>query len=573
MDATGLFSDMKILFTTLHAKYSHASLALPSLAASCIHLSNISIKIKELTINEQHGQLLRQLLSECADLIGFSCYIWNIKQTLHLISDIKKISPQTIIVLGGPEVSFSVFELMNENRAIDFVIRGEGENVFKKLLQSLTNGNSKNLGDIFNLCYRESEEIVATPTGVYLSLDTLPSPFKAGLVDFTKPLTYYETSRGCPFSCAFCLSSTETEVRSYSIERIQLDLLFLMERKTATIKLVDRTFNYDSNRANQIWSYILKYNRGSHFHFEIAADLLTDENLRLLHDVPPNTFQFEIGIQSASAETLQHVSRKSDLQKSYGAIRHLIAETKVELHLDLVAGLPGENYSQFLNSLQIVIDLVPHQIQVEPLKVLKGSKMRVIAASEGYDYSEYPPYIILRNPWLSFTEICRIETVGKLLDLFYNDGSCRNTLNFLSQYFPLAELLDAMAGRVGEQSLYGLSTVSRFELLFQLVAPLLQKQELALYSDVLFYDYCRCEMPRAGKLPSFVELRKNDCLWPGRARKDLLQYMVIPEGAKVTLFRFIFLRHYRHGVANDTPTEKVFAYISTHGAGLKVVEL
>ena len=291
---------MKILLTTLHAKYSHASLALPCLAACCRDLAGADIIIRELTVNESREHLLRHIMSDKADIIAFSCYIWNIELILSLASDIKKIAADTIIVLGGPEASFGIFEMMHGNPAVDYVIKGEGESVFRRLLEELVKAENlpelfangdEIFGNIENLYFREDGDIASGPLSRgHIPLDSIPSPFEYGLVDMTKPLIYYETSRGCPFSCAFCLSSVEGQVRSFSMQRIESDLTWLMGRKTSQVKLVDRTFNFDAKRADQIWKFILENNRSSHFHFEIAADLLTDENLALLSRVPPEYF-------------------------------------------------------------------------------------------------------------------------------------------------------------------------------------------------------------------------------------------------------------------------------------------
>jgi radical SAM superfamily enzyme YgiQ (UPF0313 family) len=432
-----VLKSMKILLTTLHAKYSHASLALPYLAACCRDLPGVEIVIREWTVNEPREHLLRRIIAEQARVIAFSCYIWNIESTLRLASDIKKIASDTIIILGGPEASFGTFELMHNNPSVDFVVKGEGEAVFRRLIEllaaqkndlfhphpgPLSSGEAVFQG-INNLFFREGSDITSGPSGTeYLTPDSIPSPFAAGLVDMSKPLIYYETSRGCPFSCAFCLSSLEGRVRSFSAERIASDLEWLMTRQVGQIKLVDRTFNYDAGRANRIWEFILEHNRGSHFHFEIAADLLTDDNLALLRRVPPDTFRFEIGVQSTSPDTLEQVQRTADLGRISANVRRLREETAVELHLDLVAGLPGETCDGLLNSLTLVANLQPHVIQIEPLKVLKGVPMRKIANREGYRFSDSPPYTILSTPWLSFEDIGRIETIGRLLDLFYNQG-------------------------------------------------------------------------------------------------------------------------------------------------------
>lgn len=566
---------MKILLTTLHAKYSHASLALPSLAASCQDLPGNTVIIREYTVNEPRGHLLRMIMTERADLVAFSCYIWNIEPTLRIASDIKKISPQTLIVLGGPEPSFGTFELMHDNPAIDFVIKGEGESSFRQLVEVLTKNDTEqfpgtDLEEIQNLFFRDGDDIAVGPHDAHhIPLDNLPSPFRAGLVDLSKPLIYYETSRGCPFSCSFCLSSVEGQVRSYSMERIKSDLLFLMHRGVAQIKLVDRTFNYDTRRAIEIWCFILEHNRCSHFHFEISADLLTDAALDTLKRVPGNTFRFEIGVQSASEKTLERVNRKTDLGRLFYIIRRLHAETKVELHLDLVAGLPGETYPGFMKSLQAVADLHPHQIQVEPLKVLKGSPMREIARREDYHFSGFPPYTILRNPWLSFDDIGRIETVGRLLDLFYNNGGFTTALRHMQQRMTFTNLFDQMAQQAGIENLPGRSLRRLYELFANLASTLLPETEQHLLLDALFFDYCCSEMPLLGKLPNFAATWQPHCSWPGR--KDLPDGMDPQSGSRVKAFRFTFKRDYRTTSWQEVSTVVTFVYASSPGGGLKII--
>ena len=562
---------MNILLTTLHAKYSHASLALPCLTAYCHDLPEAKITIREWTVNEPREQILRLVMAEGADLIAFSCYIWNIEQTLRIVSDIKKISPQTRIVLGGPEVSFGIFDLMHDNPAIDFVIKGEGEETFRQLIKTLMEEKAcllhESLTEIDNLFFRDGSDSVSGPLSrKNLELDRLPSPFEAGLVDFSKPLIYYETSRGCPFSCAFCLSSTEGAVRSFSIERIKKDLLFLMDRNVEQIKLVDRTFNYDAKRASEIWEYILEHNSSSHFHFEIAADLLTDKNLGTLARVPKNTFRFEIGVQSSSAATLEQVGRTADLSRIFANVAWLGAETEIELHLDLVAGLPGEDYNGFLNSLQAIAELKPDMIQIEPLKVLKGAPMRAIAAREGYAFSESPPYTILHNPWLSYEDICRIETIGRLLDLFNKHGGFTATFQFLQQNRPFSAVLDVMARRAGNENLSSMSCRRVFELFARLAEPL---ADVAILHDALFFDYCQVEMPLMGKLPAFAVAQQSNCSWP--ALRDLPEDFELPPNSRVKSFRYEFRSGYRSGDESGVPAVMTFVYVSGAGRGLKVL--
>jgi anaerobic magnesium-protoporphyrin IX monomethyl ester cyclase len=423
--------------------------------------------------------------------------------------------------------------------------------------------------NINNLFFRSNNDILSGPlTTEYLTMDSIPSPFQAGLVELSKPLIYYETSRGCPFSCAFCLSSLEGRVRSYSMRRIESDLLWLMSRKAPQIKLVDRTFNYNAERANHIWEFILRHNQESRFHFEIAADLLTDHNIALLQHVPPDTFGFEIGVQSFSADTLERVQRTADLERLRTNVQRLRDETTVELHLDLVAGLPGENYNGLLESLDQVAGLKPHVIQIEPLKVLKGSAMRKIAANNGYRFSQSPPYTILTTPWLSFDNIVRIETIGRLLDLFYNHGGFGTALRVMGKQMGFAELFDRMAGQVGDEQLIGRSTLRTHELFARLATPLLAEQGRELLHEALFFDYCRVEMPLQGKLPGFLSDRQQKCGWPGRP--ELPPDLELPPHARIKAFRHEFGWDFRSDAWQEGPTGVTFVYASAPGRGLEI---
>ena len=559
---------MKILLATLHAKYSHASLALPCLAVYCRDIPHIDITIREWTVNEPREHILRLVMAEQADLIAFSCYIWNIEQTLRIVSDIKKMSPQTRIALGGPEVSFGIFELMRANPAVDFVIKGEGEECFRRLITALPQEET-GLVEIDNLFFRDGSDIVSGPLSrKTLELDSLPSPFAAGLIDGSKPLIYYETSRGCPFSCAFCLSAAEGEVRSFGLDRIKQDLLLLMTNNVPQIKLVDRTFNYNAGRADTIWEFILEHNRNSHFHFEIAADLLTDHNLEVLARVPEKTFRFEIGVQSATQSTLEQVKRTADLQRIFANVRRLKGETNIELHLDLLAGLPGEGYDGFLDSLQAVADLQPHDIQIEPLKLLKGSPMCEIARREGYSFSEFPPYTLLQNRWLSYADVCRIETIGRLLDLFNKHGGCTAAFRVLQRFIPFAGILDRMTRLAGDTNLSSLSCKRVFELFARLAEPLLPPENRPVLYDALFFDYCGSEMPLMGKLPSFADHMQERCTWPGRA--TLPDSLKLPPGSRVKAFRFTFMHDYRGEQVGEKATPLTFVYVSGTGRGMQV---
>jgi radical SAM superfamily enzyme YgiQ (UPF0313 family) len=611
---------MKILLATLHAKYVHNSLALPCLAAACAGMEGVETVIREFTVNEPPEDVLRRIVAEEAELAAFSCYIWNIGQTLSLIADLKKVRPETFIVLGGPEVSYGAFELLEQNRAVDCIVRGEGEQTFRELADALQRGSAARpqndaagrlLHEIDGLACRDGDDIVATPERAPLrDLDTVPSPFAHGLADLSKPLVYSETSRGCPFACAFCMSSLEQGVRSFSGERIRNDLRILMENGVPTVKLVDRTFNYDPRRADGIWESILAANHESCFHFEIAADLLDDANFRVLEKVPPGMFRFEIGVQSGKEETLARVGRHSDRERLYANVRRLVAETGVTVHLDLVAGLPYEDYAGFLGSLQQVLDLLSLNnpyilvsqdskeeakqaygtvrrgasdeadagrrkkmdcfVQVEVLKVLKGSPMRKIAAEEGYIFSDTPPYRILRTPWLSFEEIERIGTIARLLDLYVNSGRFAASLAALARTAPLATLFHRLAlfreerGPGGGTSLDGL-----FEELWSFGETSGAEDDREMLREALCYDYCRVDYPTAGKLPRFF--RESGGRWgAGPGQSELASRLGIGKECRLRTFSLMLARHPRQPVAAAPAQELLFVYITRPGQRLEV---
>jgi anaerobic magnesium-protoporphyrin IX monomethyl ester cyclase len=555
---------MKILLSTLHAKYVHSSLALPYLVSASADLTGLEFQILELTTNEQQDRLLSRLFAADADIILFSCYIWNTELTLKLASDLKQLLPGSFIVLGGPEVSFGAFDLMVRNPAIDCIVRGEGEEICRELLQALRDGVA--FDEIAGITYREGEEIVANPERAAVAeLDGIPSPFAAKLVDLAKPLVYYETSRGCPFSCAFCMSSIDSGVRSFSMDRIRRDLLLLMESGVQTVKLVDRTFNFDAARANEIWRFILDNNRSSRFHFEIAAELLSDDNLALLAEVPADLFRFEIGVQSGAADTLASVSRTSSLNKLFDNVRRLRETSKVTVHLDLVAGLPGESLDGFLASLQGLFALNPDHIQVEALKVMKGTPMRGIARKERYAYAEAAPYKILNTPWLSFTEIRRIDAISRLLDQVYNSGRFATTIEELGVNSALSEIFACAADFFEEQEIASnLSLPLLFEALWRFANSRFTDEKLERLREALCFDLCLTGYP-GGNSPSFFQAnleRTETCPPPGLAAAK--------NGERVRYYRRRFARDYRVQPWMETSTDLTFIYRSAPGKGLLV---
>lgn len=560
---------MKILLTTLHAKFAHSSLALPYLAVSCRDIPGIETIIREYTINEHHDQVLKRIAAERADLVAFSCYIWNIRQTLRLASDLKKIAPATLVILGGPEVSHNPEEIFAAAPGVDCIIRGEGEESFRRLAREIArHGNlPEAVGpDLAGFAFRTGEKIIVDSHGEPIAeLDSIPSPFAAGLVDMTKPLVYYETSRGCPFSCAFCMSSLEKGVRTFSTPRVEMDLGHLMRAGVGTVKLVDRTFNFDPNRADKIWDFILRNNSSSRFHFEIAADLLSEENIALLERIPSGMFRFEIGVQSGDSTTLAEVARKTNLERLFANVEKLLSRTGVTIHLDLIAGLPGEDFSGFLSSLHSLLVAGPHHIQVEPLKVLKGSPMEEIVHRQGYAFSDHPPYKILRTPALSYADISSVEVISSLLDTYYNSGRFRTVLKEAARLEPAAEFFAGMSSFFEERCSHPGSQRSAFELLGEYLSSRFAGRTLEQLTEALCYDFCLCEYPSAGNFPSFLDCGEKP---PAPSKDELSLRLQIEPGSKVRTFTRRFLLNFPED--KGTPAVITFVYISAPGKGLRV---
>lgn len=561
---------MKVLLTTLHSRYIHTSLALPCLAAACSEIKNVHIVIKEFTVNEERSEVFRRLCAEEADIVAFSCYIWNIKAVLELAEDLKKKKENLLIVLGGPEVSFDGENILKENSAVDFIVRGEGEKGFSSLIRALSENLSVDSAPGIDR-RAGGDKIKSTPSLALPDLDSIPSPFAAGLVDMNKPLIYYETSRGCPFTCAFCLSSVEERVRSFSMERIKSDLDRLINNKASTIKFVDRTFNYHPKRADELWRFILERTISGKYHFEIAADLLTDENMEVLKTVPEGIFRFEIGVQSIAEETLDSVGRKSDLARLFANVRRLVSETAVVIHLDLVAGLPGEDFEGFLASLERLFKLKAHHIQVEPLKVLKGAPMREIALREGYLWSNEPPYRIRRTPWLDEREIEKIEIMGHLLERIYNSGRFMKSLDFMSRKIPLSRFFSLLADFWIDDRKTSMPLDVLFEILAHFAGSLLDNRQLRAFHDALSFDRALAGYPFERGLPSYF-LLQNKAGWDIERKKiaQIRKRLNISSTCMVKAFRWTFDGIY-NGLEPDPDNPLLFIYLSEKGRKQKVL--
>ena len=443
---------MKILLTTLNAKYIHSNLAIKYLYAASGEARD-SIELREFTINQENDLIYAELMRCETDLIGFSCYIWNIERILELADTIKKASPETKILLGGPEVTYRAEQILHENPSVDMILTGEGEEAFPKLLRVLfeeagegskfqqeTDANAisdfeRALGlyGIDGLAFRKEDTVIVNSSSEAVDFEKVPFPYLYLSCDADK-IIYYESSRGCPFRCIYCLSSLEKDVRPLPLDRVKQDLRYFLYKGIRQVKLVDRTFNYDKERAAEIFRFLMDAdNKTTNFHFELCGELLDEEMIDLLAGARPGLFQFEIGVQTTNPETLKAVRRTSDFRKLSSNVKRIRAKDNIHLHLDLIAGLPYEGIEAFRKSFNDVYSLRPHVLQLGFLKLLPGTPIRRHADEYGYLYRDKAPYEVIANRFISAKELVRLKMIETVLDRFYNRGGFSETLEFAGE--------------------------------------------------------------------------------------------------------------------------------------------
>lgn len=421
---------MNILLTTLNAKFIHSSLALAYLKEFCAD-DRWSLSLREFSINERNDDIMASIFQLRPDILCFSSYIWNIKPILEICRDYKTIAPDTVIILGGPEVSYDSRSLLEKHDVVDLVIRGEGEATMKELLHSIYMNYP--LEQVKGISYRQGSECQDNPDRELISdLDRIPFPYKENLNAYRNRIIYYETSRGCPYNCSYCLSSTIKGVRFFSLERVKEDLSLLIKQGVREVKFVDRTFNCHEERALEIMEFILGQAGKTKFHFEIGAELLSPNFIAFLQKVPAGRFDFEIGVQSTNPESLEAVNRKTNWQKLKENIKTLQTAGNIHIHLDLIAGLPYEDLESFALSFNNVYLLNPDVIQLGFLKLLKGSNIRNQREQHEYLFQADPPYQVLSNRWLSYEDILNLKDIENLLDRYYNAGNVSKSLNYIT---------------------------------------------------------------------------------------------------------------------------------------------
>ncbi len=467
---------MKILLAACNAKYIHSNLAVYNLKAYAGKYQE-HLLLREYTVNWQKDDILKDLYRSGADVVCFSCYIWNISFVKSLLEDLAQLMPDTDFWVGGPEVSFNASEFLRENPFVKGVMMGEGEVTFLELVQHYIEGSGqkdsreyKILKEIQGITYREENHIYQNSWRETTDLSKVPFAYE-NLEDFSNRIIYYESSRGCPFSCSYCLSSVDKKLRFRSLDLVKKELQFFIDHRVPQVKFVDRTFNCKHDHAMDIWRYIAEHDNGvTNFHFEISADLMREEELLLMETMRPGLIQLEIGVQSTNPKTIQAIHRTMDLDKLSSVVERIRSFGNIHQHLDLIAGLPYEDYDTFRRSFNEVYVMRPQQLQLGFLKVLKGSFMMEDGAGYGIVYKKREPYEVLCTKWLAYEDILKLKMVESMVEVYYNSGQFQNTLRFLEGFFPDAFGFYEALGAFYEKKGYGEishSRIRRYEILLE----------------------------------------------------------------------------------------------------------
>lgn len=486
---------MKVLLMAVNAKYIHSNLAVYSLKSYAAG-GGYETEIAEYTINQQKDEILGDLYRRSPDLLCVSCYIWNISFVEELLRDIAKILPHTRIWTGGPEVSYDAGKFLERMPQVQGVMCGEGEETFLELIRALEEGESR-LEDIDGLVYREEGKIRINSPRQPVDMDRLVFPY-SDMELFSNRIIYYESSRGCPFSCSYCLSSVDKRLRFRSLSLVEKELSFFLEARVPQVKFVDRTFNCSREHAVAVWTYIRDHDNGvTNFHFEIAADLLTDRETALIRTMRPGLIQLEIGVQSTNERTLEEIRRKTSFEQISRRVRQVQEGHNVHQHLDLIAGLPYEDYESFRKSFNQVYSLHPQQLQLGFLKVLKGSRMYEMAENYGCVYKAEEPYEVLGTRWLSYGDILRLKGVEEMTEVYYNSGQFSRTMKAMEGLCGDAfSLYEALAEFYREKGYDCVShtRIRRYEILLEYLEEK-QEADMEYFRQLMIFDlYARENM-------------------------------------------------------------------------------
>ncbi|RHP45152.1 B12-binding domain-containing radical SAM protein [Blautia wexlerae] len=480
---------MKILLAACNAKYIHSNLAVYDLQAYASDYAD-HIVLKEYTINQQKDDIMRDIYLEHPDVVCVSCYIWNISFVKELMADLIKILPGADFWAGGPEVSYDAEKFLTENSEFKGVMVGEGEETFKELAGYYVEKNPQNLKDMTGICYKDGDRIIHNGWRQIMDLSSIPFIYK-DLSEFKNRIIYYESSRGCPFSCSYCLSSIDKKLRFRDTETVKKELQFFIDNKVPQVKFVDRTFNCKHDHAMAIWKYINEHDNGvTNFHFEISADLLREEELQEMSTMRPGLIQLEIGVQSTNPDTIKAIHRTMDFEKLKGIVDRIHSFGNIHQHLDLIAGLPYEDYDSFRHSFNDVYALKPQQLQLGFLKVLKGSNMMEMCREYDIVYKTQEPYEVLSTKWLDYDHVLKLKTVENMVEVYYNSGQFQNTLEYLENFFPDAFSIYERLGSFYMEKGYGdvsHTRMRRYEILLEFLEDV-PEISMDQVKDQMIYD-------------------------------------------------------------------------------------
>ena len=546
---------MKILLAACNAKYIHSNLAVYDLKAYSSDYDK-EVLLREYTINQPKDEILKDIYGSGADVVCFSCYIWNISFVRELIRDLAKILPETAFWAGGPEVSYDAEKFLTEMPEMTGVLVGEGEKTFHDLLEYYIDGKGS-LGEIRGIAYRDGEEIRHNGWRELMNLSEIPFVYEH-LEEFENRIIYYESSRGCPFSCSYCLSSIDKKLRFRDLELVKKELQFFLDHKVPQVKFVDRTFNCKHEHAMAIWKYILEHDNGvTNFHFEVSADLLRDEEMDLMAKMRPGLIQLEIGVQSTNPKTIRAIHRHMDLDKLKRCVDRVHSFRNIHQHLDLIAGLPYEDYDTFHRSFNDVYQMKPDQLQLGFLKVLKGSLMQGEAEKYGIVHKEKEPYEVLSTNWLPYGDVLKLKAVESMVEVYYNSGQFQHTLEYLvplaKDAFTFYESLGAFYENKGYSEISH-SRMRRYEILLEYLQ---EETDVSVEkaSQKMLYDlYLREKLK---KRPSFAPDQKvyETAIWDYRKTNH------IPKTAHIEVFEdgraVLFDYERRDPLSNNAYTETI----------------
>ena len=530
---------MKILLAACNAKYIHSNLAVYDLQAYAAKYAD-HIILKEYTINQQKDDIMRDIYLEHPDVVCVSCYIWNISFVKELMADLTKILPDADFWAGGPEVSYDAEKFLAENPEFTGVMVGEGEETFLELSGHYIEQSPADLKDITGVCYRDGEKIVHNGWRQIMDLSSIPFIYK-DLADFKNRIIYYESSRGCPFSCSYCLSSIDKKLRFRDIEMVKKELQFFIDNKVPQVKFVDRTFNCKHDHAMAIWKYINEHDNGvTNFHFEISADLLREEELQEMSTMRPGLIQLEIGVQSTNPDTIKAIHRTMDFEKLKGIVNRIHSFGNIHQHLDLIAGLPYEDYDSFRKSFNDVYALKPQQLQLGFLKVLKGSHMMEMCQEYEIVYKTREPYEVLSTKWLDYDHVLKLKNVENMVEVYYNSGQFQNTLEYLEGFFPDAFSIYEGLGRFYMEKGYGdvsHTRMRRYEILLEFLENV-PEISMDKVKDQMVYDLYLRENLKSR--PGFAKDQKpfERQIWDFRKREKVAKNAHVEVFADGTVLLF-----------------------------------